>query len=79
MQQSQKELRKLIDEERHAYNDDREKYEFDLANIKQITDTKIKIIKTKLIGLYDGNLEDAKKLSIEEVIDHIYYKIAALS
>lgn len=76
MQEQQLELRRFIDEERQAYNDDREKYELDLQNMKHSTETKIKIIKTKLIGMYDGDLEQAKKLSVEEVIDHISFRLS---
>lgn len=40
-----------------------------------MTETKIKIIKTKLIALYDGNIDLAKNLSIEEIIDHVSFRL----
>ena len=75
MQNAQLELKRLIEEERQAYNEDRERYELDVETSKQCAETKVKIIKTKLIALYDGNIDQAKNLSIEEIIDHISFRV----
>lgn len=40
-----------------------------------MADTKIKIVKTKLLALYDGNLEQAKSLAIEDIIDNIANRV----
>ncbi|CDW84702.1 UNKNOWN [Stylonychia lemnae] len=76
LQQSCQELKNLIEEERQTYNDDRERYEEDLKREKQLTEAKQKILKTKLIPLYEGSVEQTKQLTIEDLIDHLAMRIA---
>jgi hypothetical protein len=44
----------------------------------KLNETKSKIIKNKLISLYDGNIETAKELSIDELIEHIAFRLNQL-
>jgi hypothetical protein len=44
----------LIDEERDEYNDEKDKFAEDIDNLKKLGDAKMKIIKNKLVTLYDG-------------------------
>lgn len=53
-------MKSLIEEERKAYNEDREKYEIDINHIQSTNETRFKLLKTKLIALYDGPFEEAK-------------------
>eukprot|EP00347_Sterkiella_histriomuscorum_P017839 403347778 len=71
MTDAQLELKSLIDDERKAYNEDREKFETDMQHMQQANETKQKLIKTKLIALYDGAMEEAKQLQIDELIENI--------
>jgi hypothetical protein len=41
----------------------------------KLNETKSKIIKNKLISLYDGNIETAKELSVDELIEHIAFRL----
>jgi len=58
-----------------AYNEDRDKYESDLADLKQAGDTRLKIIKAKLIALFDGTRDNAMRLSVEELLEHISFRL----
>lgn len=44
-----------------------------------MSDTKIKIVKNKLISLYDGNIENARHLSMDELLDHIAFRLNSIS
>ena len=59
MSDAQRELKHLIDEERQAYNEDRNKYESDLVGLKHAAETKMKIVRAKFTALFDGNKETA--------------------
>lgn len=68
-------MKQLFEEERKAYNEDRAKYEMDCEKVKTMAETKIKIVRAKLISLYDGNIERAQDLTIEEILDHIAFRL----
>ena len=78
MKAATKELRELINEERQAYNEEREKHDEDILNLHKMSEAKVRLIKNKLIGLYEGNIEIAKNQSIEEVIENISQRINQL-
>ncbi len=65
----------LIEEERATYNEDRAKMAEEEVQIRKIMETKNKLIKNKLVNLYDGNLDSAKNLSVDELLDHIAFRL----
>lgn len=71
MTRSINDLKALINEERKTYNEDIEKHEQEVRNIQKLADAKNKVIKNKLIQLYDGEVEIARNLSIEDIIENI--------
>jgi hypothetical protein len=71
-------LKKLVDLERIEYNQDRARFEDDCLQISRHAEAKLKIIKNKLITLYDGNLEMARDLSLDEIIDHVAFRLTSL-
>jgi hypothetical protein len=46
-----------------------------MENMRKLAETKVKIIKNKLITLYDGNIDIARDLSTDELIDHVAFRI----
>ena len=40
-----------------------------------MADARVRIIKSKLMQLYDGNVDMAKSISIDEIIDNITLRI----
>ena len=58
------------------YNDDREKLEIDMEKIGRLTEAKIRMIKSKLLGLYDGDFEAGKELPVEDIIERISIRLA---
>lgn len=71
-------MKQLVEQERQAYNEERARFEEDCHNISRSSEARVKIIKSKLITLYDGNLDLAKDLSIDEIIDHVAFRLAQL-
>ncbi len=50
-------MKELIDEERNEYNEEKEKFVEDCESIKKLGEAKMKIIKNKLVTLYDGQID----------------------
>lgn len=46
--------------------------------MKKLAETKVKIIKNKLVTLYDGNIDIARDLSTDELIDHVAFRINSI-
>lgn len=78
MKESLSNLGSLIDEERGTYNEERERFERDLEGQHKAGETKVKILKSKLIGFFDGSPESAKQLSLDELVDHIAFRLSSL-
>jgi hypothetical protein len=70
------EMKGLIDQERLLYNEDREKLEEDLARVTRVQDTKIRLIRSKLLTLYDGDVERVRELAVEELIEKIHCRLS---
>ena len=65
----------MIDQERALYNEEREKKEEDIEKLSQLAEAKIRLIKNRLLGLYDGDIELGRELPIEDIIDRIASRI----
>ena len=74
--ETQLEMKVLIDQERALYNDDREKLEIDMEKMGRLTEAKIRMIKSKLLGIYEGDFEAGKELSVEDIIERIGISLA---
>jgi hypothetical protein len=61
------EIRDMVEQERNAYNEERSKFDSDLANAKKQFETKIKIIRNKMLVLLPSG-DPAHGLSLDEVI-----------
>jgi hypothetical protein len=48
-------MKRLIDQERAVYNDERERLEEDIQRAKLVAETKIRLIKNRLMTIYDGD------------------------
>ncbi len=70
------EMKSLIDQERQLYNEDREKLEDDLSRVTRVSETKIRMIRSKLLTLYDGDVERVRELAVEELIDKIISRLS---
>lgn len=70
------EMKSLIDQERQLYNEDREKIEDDLSRVTRVSETKIRMIRSKLLTLYDGDVERVRELAVEELIDKIISRLS---
>lgn len=69
-------MKSLIDQERQIYNEDREKLEEDLARVTRVHDTKIRMVRSKLLSLYDGDIERVRELAVEELIEKIHSRLS---
>lgn len=69
-------MKSLIDQERSIYNEDREKLEDDIARVKKTSETKIRLIRNKLLTLYDGDIDRAREYAIEELVDRIHTRLS---
>lgn len=72
----QLEMKSLIDQERQLYNEDREKLEDDFSRVTRVNETKIRMIRSKLLTLYDGDVERVRELAVEELIDKIHSRLS---
>ena len=72
------ELKNLIDQERQVYNEERSKFENDYKMLQRHNDAKMKVLRTKLAALYDGHNDQAQDMSLDEIIDHIAFRISSL-
>mmetsp|Transcript_43275 Transcript_43275/g.41659 ORF Transcript_43275/g.41659 Transcript_43275/m.41659 type:complete len:125 (-) Transcript_43275:846-1220(-) len=75
MEKAVENMKELFEEERKAYNEERQKFGEEEEKLKKIQEAKIKIFKNKLVTLYDGNVELAKDLSIDELFEHIAFRL----
>ena len=73
---AQIEMKGLIDQERAIYNEERERLEEDVKRANIVAETKIRLIKTRLLALYEGDFEEIKRgeLPVEELIERIASK-----
>jgi hypothetical protein len=55
LSRAQIEMKRLIDQERAVYNDERERLEEDIQRAKLVAETKIRLIKNRLMSIYDGD------------------------
>jgi len=69
-------MKTLIDQERALYNEDREKLEDDITRVTKAQETKIRLIRNKLLTLYDGDIERAREYAVEELIDKIHFRLS---
>ena len=69
-------MKSLIDQERQIYNEDREKLEEDFARVSRVNDTKIRMVRSKLLTLYDGDVERVRELAVEELIEKIHARLS---
>lgn len=75
MQETCEVLKALINQERELYNDERDKLEDDLNRITRLSEAKIRLIRTKLLTLYDGDINKAQEVSIEEIIERLVLRL----
>ena len=75
LSQAQIDMKALIDEERAIYNEEREKLEEDMKRVGRVAEAKVRLIRSKLLTLYDGDLDVGRELGIEEVIDRISVRL----
>jgi flagellar motor switch protein FliM len=69
---AQIEMKGLIDQERAIYNDERERLEEDVKRANIVAEAKIRLIKTRLLSLYEGDFEEiSRELPVEELIERI--------
>jgi hypothetical protein len=73
---TQLELKVLIDQERELYNDEREKMEEDMAKVARLAEAKVRLLRNKLLGLYDGDFDVGRELPLEEIVDRIGIRLA---
>jgi len=60
----------LIDREREVYNEEKDRLEGEIERIARIGEAKVRLIRNRLLGLYDGDVENCE-LQIEDIIDRI--------
>jgi hypothetical protein len=60
-----------------AYSEERDRLEEDVKRISRVAEAKVRLIRNKLLGLYDGgDLEKGiKEPSIEEIIEHLTFRL----
>lgn len=59
-----------------VYSEERERLEEDMKRISRVAEAKVRLIRNKLLSLYDGELEKGKKEpSIEEIIDRLTLRL----
>jgi hypothetical protein len=62
----------LIEQERNIYNEEHHRLEEDMRRMSKLTEAKIRLIKNKLLPLYnDGGKMIKSDISIDEIIDRI--------
>ena len=69
-------MKTLIEQERALYNEDREKLEEDISRVSKVNETKIRLIRNKLLSLYEGDVEKARNYAVEELIDKIHSRLS---
>jgi hypothetical protein len=75
MQETCEVLKALINQERELYNEERDKLEDDLNRVTRLSEAKIRLIRTKLLTLYDGDINKAQEVSIEEIIERLVLRL----
>jgi hypothetical protein len=75
MQETCEVLKTLINQERELYNEERDKLEDDLNRVTRLSEAKIRLIRTKLLTLYDGDINKAQEVSIEEIIERLVLRL----
>lgn len=73
---AQIEMKMLIDQERTIYNEDREKLEDDLMRVIKMGEAKIRLVRNKLLTLYEGNIDQICDIPTEDIIDQIANKLS---
>ena len=68
------EMKRLIDQERSIYNEERERLEEDIQRGKLVAEAKIRLIKNRLLSLYEG--EFSQEIPIEELIERIVSRLS---
>ncbi len=62
----------MIEQERNIYNEEHHRLEEDMRRMSKLTEAKIRLIKNKLLPLYnDGGKMIKSDISIDEIIDRI--------
>jgi hypothetical protein len=47
-----------------------------LARVSRVNDTKIRMVRSKLLTLYDGDVERVRELAVEELIEKIHARLS---
>jgi hypothetical protein len=66
----------LVDQERTIYNEDREKLEGDLMRVIKAGEAKIRLVRNKLLTLYEGDIDQISDIATEDIIDGIASRLS---
>ena len=66
----------LVDQERTIYNEDREKLEGDLMRVIKSGEAKIRLVRNKLLTLYEGDIYQISDIATEDIIDGIASRLS---
>lgn len=73
---AQIEMKILVDQERTIYNEDREKLEGDLMRVIKSGEAKIRLVRNKLLTLYEGDIDQISDIATEDIIDGIASRLS---
>ena len=70
-------MKRLVDQERAIYNEERDRLEEDIHRGKLVAEAKLRLIKNRLLTVFcdgDGEVGEGGEMPIEEVIERVVAK-----